>query len=59
MRLGYGGGFFDRTLRAVTPHPFTVGVCYTQGFLPLLRASALDIELDALLTEDGVMWQRE
>lgn len=59
VRLGYGGGFFDRTLRAVTPHPMTVGVCYTQGFLPLLRPSALDIELDALLTEDGVMWQRE
>lgn len=58
VRLGYGGGFFDRTLRAVTPHPMTVGVCFAQGFLPLLRASAQDIELDALLTEDGVMWQR-
>ena len=59
VRLGYGGGFFDRTLRAVKPHPMTVGVSFTLGFLPLLRPSALDIELDALLTEDGVMWQRE
>ncbi len=59
VRLGYGGGFFDRTLRALTPHPMTVGVSFAQGFLPLLRASLLDIELDAVLTEDGVMWQRE
>jgi len=59
VRLGYGGGFFDRTLRAISPHPITVGVSFTLGFLPLLRPSRLDIELDAMLTEDGVMWQRD
>lgn len=58
LRLGYGGGFFERTLQSITPRPVTVGVSYTHGFLPLLRASAKDVELDAMLTEDGVMWQR-
>ena len=58
VRLGYGGGFFERTLRSLTPHPVTVGVSYTHGFLPMLRAAAGDLPLDALLTEDGVMWQR-
>jgi 5-formyltetrahydrofolate cyclo-ligase len=58
LRLGYGGGFFERTLQSIKPHPFTVGVSYTHGFLPLLRASEKDVELDAMLTEDGVMWQR-
>jgi len=58
VRLGYGGGFFDRTLRAVNPHPMTVGVSYSHGFLPMLRPSAQDFVLDAMLTEDGVMWQR-
>jgi 5,10-methenyltetrahydrofolate synthetase len=57
-RLGYGGGFFDRTLRALTPRPATVGVSFTHGFLPMLRASPDDLPLDALITEDGVMWQR-
>jgi 5-formyltetrahydrofolate cyclo-ligase len=57
-RLGYGGGFFDRTLRALTPKPVTVGVSFTHGFLPFLRSSPDDLPLDALLTEDGVMWQR-
>jgi 5-formyltetrahydrofolate cyclo-ligase len=58
LRLGYGGGFFDRTLQSISPRPVTVGVSYTHGFLPLLRASERDVELDAMLTEDGVMWQR-
>lgn len=59
VRLGYGGGFFDRTLRALEPRPVTVGVSYTHGFLPFLRrADAGDLPLDALLTEDGVMYER-
>ena len=31
VRLGYGGGFFDRTLRALKPRPMTVGVSFTQA----------------------------
>jgi 5-formyltetrahydrofolate cyclo-ligase len=57
-RLGYGGGFFDRTLRALTPRPTTVGVSFTHGFLAMLRSAPDDLPLDALITEDGVMWQR-
>ena len=58
VRLGYGGGFFERTLLAVEPSPVTVGVSYTHGFLPMLRAGPGEVELDVILTEDGVMWER-
>lgn len=58
VRLGYGGGFFERTLSSVSPRPVTVGVSYTHGFLPLLRAGPKDWPLDAMLTEDGVMWEQ-
>jgi 5-formyltetrahydrofolate cyclo-ligase len=58
VRLGYGGGFFDRTLAALPPRPVTVGVSFTHGFLPMLRSGPLDLPLDAMLTEDGVMWAR-
>jgi 5-formyltetrahydrofolate cyclo-ligase len=58
VRLGYGGGFFDRTLQSIQPRPVTVGVSYTHGFLPLLRPGPQDVMLDAMLTEDGVTWQR-
>jgi len=40
VRLGYGGGFFDRTLSALEPRPYTVGVSYTHGFLPFLRSAS-------------------
>ena len=58
VRLGYGGGFFDRTLNALKPRPVTVGVSYTHGFLPFLRAAPGDLPLDAILTEDGVMYEQ-
>ncbi len=59
VRLGYGGGFYDRTVQALTPRPQIAGLCYSNGFLPMLRAQADDLLLDALLTDDGVGWQRE
>ena len=58
VRLGYGGGFFDRTLGSLKPRPVTVGVSFTHGFLPLLRSTPQDLPLDAMLTEDGAMFQR-
>ncbi len=58
VRLGYGGGFFERTLLSVEPSPVTVGVSYTHGFLPMLRAGPAEVELDVMITEDGVMWER-
>ncbi len=58
VRLGYGGGFYDRTVAALRPRPYTVGLSYSNGFLPMLRASADDLGLDALLTDDGIAWQR-
>lgn len=56
VRLGYGGGFFDRTLASIDPRPVTVGVSYAHGFLPMLRSGPNDVALDAMLTEDGVMF---
>lgn len=57
-RLGYGGGFYDRTLAALKPRPYTVGVGYAHGFIPWLAPEPHDVPLDAMLTEDGLAWQR-
>jgi len=59
VRLGYGGGFYDRTLAALTPRPYTVGLGYSHGFIPWLEGEAHDVPLDAMLTDDGLAWQRE
>ncbi len=55
-RLGYGGGFYDRTLASYTPKPVTVGLGYSLGWLPDLQAEPHDVPLDAILSEEGVAW---
>ena len=55
-RLGYGGGFYDRTLASYTPKPVTVGLGYSIGALPDLQPEAHDVPLDAILSEQGVAW---
>jgi 5,10-methenyltetrahydrofolate synthetase len=58
LRLGYGGGFMDRTLASLRPRPATAGVGYAHGFLPFLKAEPHDVPLDAMLTEEGVVWDQ-
>ena len=55
-RLGYGGGFYDRTLATLQPRPFTVGLGYTHGWLPDFEPESHDLPLDALLNDNGVVW---
>ena len=55
-RLGYGGGFYDRTLAALEPRPFTVGLGFTHGFLEDFEPEAHDLPLDAILNDNGVVW---
>jgi 5,10-methenyltetrahydrofolate synthetase len=58
-RLGYGGGFYDRTLNELKPRPFTVGLSYSIGFLPDLEPEPHDVPLDAVLNDHGVAWPLE
>jgi 5-formyltetrahydrofolate cyclo-ligase len=55
-RLGYGGGFYDRTLASIQPKPYTVGLGFAAGLLPNLEPEPHDVALDAILNELGVVW---
>ena len=55
-RLGYGGGFYDRTLAALEPRPHTVGLGFTQGFVDDFEPEPHDQPLDAILNDNGVVW---
>lgn len=53
-RLGYGGGYFDRTLAALAPRPICIGVGFELARAADLRPQAHDVPLDAVATEAGI-----
>lgn len=56
-RLGYGGGFYDRTLqtlRARRPR-LAIGFAFAAQELPTLPLEPTDQKLDAIITETGVL----
>jgi len=52
-RLGYGGGFFDRTLAELQPRPQTIGVGFDFQRVASIRPGEHDLPLDAIVTESG------
>ncbi|RMH47501.1 MAG: 5-formyltetrahydrofolate cyclo-ligase [Alphaproteobacteria bacterium] len=57
-RLGHGGGYFDRTLAALDPRPFGIGVGFSAARLPTIFPQPHDMPLDAIVTEAGVEGER-
>jgi 5-formyltetrahydrofolate cyclo-ligase len=50
-RLGYGGGFFDRTLAAIPKQPLVIGVGYSHAAIPTIHPQPHDIPMDKIVTE--------
>ncbi len=50
-RLGYGGGYFDRTLAALTPRPLAIGVGFEFSLLDTIHPQPHDIAMDLIVTE--------
>lgn len=53
-RLGYGGGYFDRTLASLAPRPISIGVAYEQFRLATIYPQQHDIVMDFVVTEAGI-----
>jgi 5-formyltetrahydrofolate cyclo-ligase len=54
-RLGYGTGFYDRTL-AAAPGPLTIGIGYEMACLPSIYPQRHDVPMDLIVTERGIRW---
>ncbi|TWB53658.1 5,10-methenyltetrahydrofolate synthetase [Rhizobium sp. ERR 922] len=52
-RLGYGGGFFDRTLAALERKPLVIGVGFESQRIDTIRPLAHDIPMDVIVTQAG------
>jgi 5-formyltetrahydrofolate cyclo-ligase len=57
-RLGYGAGFYDRTL-ATLPGRYALGVAYAGQEVPEVPAGDTDVALDAVATDNGVIPREE
>lgn len=57
-RLGYGGGYYDRTLRALRAEQpvHAIGLGYAGQEMPSLPTHGGDEALDAIVTEEGIRW---
>jgi 5-formyltetrahydrofolate cyclo-ligase len=53
-RLGYGGGYYDRTLAALHKRPKLIGLAFAVQELPLIPRESHDVPLDAVITESGL-----
>ena len=57
-RLGYGGGYYDRTLAVLTGRR-AIGCAYAAQQVAEVPAGPHDVRLDAVATEFGVTWFRQ
>lgn len=53
-RLGYGGGYFDRTLAALERKPVVIGVAYESAHLDTIHPQPHDVPMDWVVTERGI-----
>ena len=53
-RLGYGGGYFDRTLASLAPRPWAIGVGFAAQEIATIYPQPFDIPMDVIVTETGV-----
>jgi 5-formyltetrahydrofolate cyclo-ligase len=53
-RLGYGGGYYDRTIGDLSRRPLLVGLAFAAQEVSLIPRQPHDLPLDAVVTEHGV-----
>src|ERR1700719_871207 len=52
-RLGYGGGYFDRTLAVLVPRPLAIGIGFAIQELETIHPQPFDMPMDLIVTETG------
>ncbi len=51
-RLGYGGGYYDRTLASLTPRSLAIGVAFEISRMDTIHPQAHDIAMDFIATPE-------
>jgi len=53
-RLGYGGGYYDRTMACISPRPITAGVGFDCTRIESIDPKPHDLQLDVAITDSGL-----
>jgi 5-formyltetrahydrofolate cyclo-ligase len=56
-RLGYGGGYFDRTLASLSPRPLAIGVGFELSQIETIYPQSFDVPMDVVVTEADTRWR--
>ncbi|MGZ8256483.1 MAG: 5-formyltetrahydrofolate cyclo-ligase [Gallionella sp.] len=54
-RLGYGGGFYDKLLARMSPHPVLVAPAYALQVVTEIPQQTTDVQVDWIVTEHEVI----
>ena len=57
-RLGYGGGYFDRTLAVLRPRPLAIGVGFAMQEIASIHPQPFDVPMDLIVTEEFTRHRR-
>jgi 5,10-methenyltetrahydrofolate synthetase len=57
-RLGYGGGYYDRTLAAMSERPFRIGFGYSAYRLDTIYPQPHDIPMNVIVTDHSIVTSR-
>ena len=53
-RLGYGGGYYDRTITEINPSPLVIGVTFEILRLDTIYPRSHDVAMNFIVTEAGI-----
>lgn len=54
FRIGFGGGYYDRTLAELVPFPLVVGIAFEASRLATIDPQPHDVKMDVVITDAAV-----
>lgn len=54
FRIGFGGGYYDRTLAELVPFPLVVGIAFDASQLASIDPQPHDVKMDVVITDAAV-----
>ncbi|QWR76212.1 5-formyltetrahydrofolate cyclo-ligase [Candidatus Magnetomonas plexicatena] len=54
-RLGYGGGYYDGFISALSKRPYLIAICYAEQVVPIVPVESHDVRVNKIVTDFEVI----